>query len=72
MRAQRHHLNEISGALVDAAMKVHSVLGPGLLENVYEVCLVHELNKRGFVPRPLQLSRWFPSEHGLAGGGSFV
>jgi hypothetical protein len=53
-------------------MKVHSVLGPGLLENVYEVCLVHELNKRGFVPRPLQLSRWFPSEHGLAGGGSFV
>jgi GxxExxY protein len=48
MRAQRHHPNEISGALVDAAMKVHSVLGPGLLENVYEVCLVHELNKRGF------------------------
>jgi GxxExxY protein len=42
------HFNEISGAVVDAAMKVHSALGPGLLENVYEVCLAHELNKRGF------------------------
>lgn len=42
------HFNEISGAVVDAAMKVHSALGPGLLESVYEVCLAHELNKRGF------------------------
>jgi len=42
------HFNEISGTVVDAALKVHSALGPGLLENVYEVCLVHELNKRGF------------------------
>ena len=41
------HFNEISGAVVDASMKVHSALGPGLLENVYEVCLAHELNKRG-------------------------
>ncbi len=29
-------------------MKVHSALGPGLLENVYEACLAHELNRRGF------------------------
>jgi GxxExxY protein len=42
------HFNEISGTVVDAAMKVHSALGPGLLESVYEVCLAHELNKRGF------------------------
>jgi GxxExxY protein len=42
------HFNEISGAVADAAMKVHSALGPGLLESVYEVCLAHELNKRGF------------------------
>jgi GxxExxY protein len=41
------HFNEVSGAVVDAAMKVHSALGPGLLESVYEVCLAHELNKRG-------------------------
>ena len=40
-------LDDVSGQVVDAAMKVHSVLGPGLLENAYEVCLKHELEKRG-------------------------
>jgi GxxExxY protein len=40
-------LNEISGHVVDAAMKVHSALGPGLLENAYEACLRYELEKRG-------------------------
>ena len=39
-------LNELNGQVVDAAMKVHSVLGPGLLESAYEVCLKHELEKR--------------------------
>ncbi|HSQ25113.1 MAG TPA: GxxExxY protein, partial [Pyrinomonadaceae bacterium] len=39
--------NEISGAVVDAAMKVHSALGPGLLESAYAACLRHELIKRG-------------------------
>ncbi|HEY3104243.1 MAG TPA: GxxExxY protein [Pyrinomonadaceae bacterium] len=39
--------NEISGAIVDAAMKVHSALGPGLLESAYAACLRHELVKRG-------------------------
>ncbi len=29
-------------------MKVHTALGPGLLESVYEKCLKHELTKRGF------------------------
>ena len=43
----RVELNEISAQVVDAAMKVHSVLGPGLLENAYEACLKHELEKRG-------------------------
>ena len=32
---------------VDAAYKVHSSLGPGLLESIYEICLAHELRKRG-------------------------
>jgi GxxExxY protein len=32
--------------VVDAAVAVHRALGPGLLENVYEVCLCHELAKR--------------------------
>ena len=40
--------NEISGQVVDAAMKVHTALGPGLLEGAYEACLAHELRKRGF------------------------
>jgi GxxExxY protein len=39
-------VNDLTGAIVDAAFKVHSVLGPGLLESVYELCLVHELEKR--------------------------
>ena len=41
------HLNEISGQIVDAAMKVHTALGPGLLESAYEACLKYELEKRG-------------------------
>lgn len=40
-------LNEVSAQVIDAAMKVHSVLGPGLLENAYEACLKYELEKRG-------------------------
>jgi GxxExxY protein len=40
-------VNEISGEVVDAAMHVHSVLGPGLVESVYEACLAYELRKRG-------------------------
>ena len=38
----------IATAIVDAAVAVHKALGPGLLESVYEVCLRHELIKRGF------------------------
>jgi GxxExxY protein len=40
-------LNEISGQVVDAAMRVHSSLGPGLLESAYQACLAHELQRRG-------------------------
>jgi GxxExxY protein len=39
--------NEIAREVVDAAMKVHKALGPGLLESVYEIVLAHELQKRG-------------------------
>ncbi|HEY5061229.1 MAG TPA: GxxExxY protein [Gemmatimonadaceae bacterium] len=42
-----NELNERSGAVVDAAMKVHSALGPGLLESAYQACLTHELQLRG-------------------------
>jgi GxxExxY protein len=40
-------LEEIGRLVVDAAYKVHSELGPGLLERVYEICFCHELTKRG-------------------------
>ena len=40
-------INEISGEIVDAAFHIHSKLGPGLLESVYEVILARELEKRG-------------------------
>ncbi|MEW6094262.1 MAG: GxxExxY protein [Chloroflexota bacterium] len=36
----------IATKIVDAAYTVHKALGPGLLENVYEVCFCHELEKR--------------------------
>ena len=39
--------NEIGEILLGAAMKVHSALGPGLLESAYETCLVHEIGQRG-------------------------
>lgn len=38
--------NETARQVVDAAYTVHRKLGPGLSENVYEICLVHELVKR--------------------------
>ena len=38
---------EIASKIIDAAIAVHKTLGPGLLEKVYEVCLCHELVKRG-------------------------
>jgi len=39
-------LDRIAKTVVDAAYVVHSTLGPGLLENVYEMCLAHELELR--------------------------
>ena len=41
-------INDITGAIIDACMKIHTVLGPGLLEHVYRKCLAYELKKRGF------------------------
>ncbi len=34
--------------IVDSAVKVHTALGPGLLESAYQCCMIHELKKRGF------------------------
>lgn len=41
------HENELSKIIVDAAFKIHTTLGPGLLESVYEAVLAYELERRG-------------------------
>jgi len=51
--------NELSKMVLDAAFKVHSKTGPGLLETVYEIALAHELRKIGLrverqVPIPIR------------------
>lgn len=50
--------NELSRIILDAAFRVHSALGPGLLENAYEACLAYELRSAGLkvqtqLPMPL-------------------
>jgi len=39
--------NEVAREIVDAAFKVHTTLGPGLMESVYQAVLSHELRQRG-------------------------
>ncbi len=39
--------NDLAKIIVDCAYKVHTTLGPGLLESVYEAALAYELEKRG-------------------------
>jgi GxxExxY protein len=46
--AREQSPHEISHSVIKAALKVHSVLGPGLLESAYEAALAHELRKIGF------------------------
>ncbi|HEY0007097.1 MAG TPA: GxxExxY protein [Tepidisphaeraceae bacterium] len=41
-------IERVATQVVDAAFRVHSSFGPGLLESVYEACLAAELAKRGF------------------------
>jgi GxxExxY protein len=47
--------NDLGNAIIGAALKIHSALGPGLLESVYEACLAHELTKQG-----IQVERQVP------------
>ncbi|HWA29796.1 MAG TPA: GxxExxY protein, partial [Rhizomicrobium sp.] len=55
-------LDDITGAIVDAAYKIHCVLGPGLLESVYEVILLRNLERRG-----LRAARQVPVSFGYDG-----
>ena len=47
MDAGRFSENRIGTNIVGGSMTVHSAVGPGLLESAYELCLTHELAKRG-------------------------
>lgn len=40
-------INDLTKTILDCSYKVHSALGPGLLESAYEECLFYELNLRG-------------------------
>ncbi len=40
--------NRIGDVVIAAAMRVHSIVGPGLLESAYEVCLRHELGNGSY------------------------
>lgn len=42
-----YHENELTGIIIDICFEIHSTLGPGLLESVYEEILCYELNERG-------------------------
>jgi GxxExxY protein len=44
-------INDVTGAVVDSSYRVHSALGPGLLESAYVACLAHELIDRGLLVR---------------------
>ena len=40
-------INQITPEILDSAYKVHTALGPGLLESAYKACLAYELRKKG-------------------------
>lgn len=44
---QKFEINDVTGLIVGSAICVHKAVGPGLLESVYEACLVYELRQRG-------------------------
>jgi GxxExxY protein len=41
-----HDQNRLTGQIIGAAIEVHKILGPGLLESAYKECLCHELHER--------------------------
>jgi GxxExxY protein len=46
MHRSREEIESVAKVVVDAIVKVHRALGPGLLESTYQVCLAHELRNR--------------------------
>ena len=50
--------NEISKIIFESALKVHKVLGPGLLESAYEECLFYELKKSNLKAESASFDLW--------------
>jgi GxxExxY protein len=51
----KKYLTELTSEIIGAAIEVHKEMGPGLLEKVYEVCMVHELGLRGIKVQSQQI-----------------
>ena len=47
----REQLNKLGTEIIGAAIEVHRELGPGLLESVYEACLIEELSEKGITAK---------------------
>ncbi len=65
MRITKKYLNELTYKVIGCAIEVHKILGPGLLESVYEKCFLRELALRGiayknqlWVPLNYKLPAW--------------
>lgn len=58
MLARIGSLNEITSRIIAAAIEVHRVLGPGLLESVYHACLLYELQLAGLSVTSQVKIRW--------------
>ena len=62
-RLTNQELNDLAGIILDAAITVHRAIGPGLLESVYQECLVMELRKRGIkVEREVHVQLHYQNE----------
>ena len=54
------HVNDLTGAIIGAAIEVHKHLGAGLLESAYHKCLAKELSIRGI---PFKYKEWFSLDY---------
>ena len=60
MKITKKYLSELTYKVIGCAIEVHKLLGPGLLESIYEKCFVHELNLRGIANKS---QIWVPLEY---------
>jgi GxxExxY protein len=53
-------MNALTGIIIGAAIEVHRILGPGLLESAYQACLAFELKERGMkIDRQVELPLYY-------------